>query len=441
MKIKTRNFLLVLLMMLVSLTVCAAEERYIVTFNDSVQFFSADGTKSNKDYCSATWDELQEYIEAGIVESYGIDEKVRLFFDNWYLDNIKQDFPESIGCLGNDIKVAVIDSGIVPGLGEKILPGYNYLEGSDDTTDNLGHGTLVSALIVSEDFGTSYKSRIVPLKCFEKDGDTYTTDILDAIIDAVDKYDCDVINMSLGFTTNNPQGEAVTKFKEKIDYAVSKGAIVVASVGNDGDTTVNYPAAFENVIGVASVDKNNEWSDFSNYNESVFVSAPGEGLSVLGEVGLAGTSFSTPQVSGLAAIAKCIDKSITQSDFAELVSKTAYRLSDEEYSIYYGYGLVDCEAAVKEMIKDDKFHISPIEKTDKNSSAVIYNNTDKKTTVCCICAYYDENDVLIKCIPVEVPINAYTPYTFENEYSGGKIRYMVWDGWKGIEPLAKVKIK
>ena len=439
MKIKT--FVLLCLMMLVSLTVYASEERYIVTFNDSVQLFGADGTESKKDYCSATWDELQEYIDAGIVESYGIDEEVRVFFDNWYLDNIKLDFPESIGCIGNNTKVAIIDSGIVPGLGEKILPGYNYLEGSDDTTDNLGHGTIVSALIVSADFGTAYKSRIVPLKCFEKDVVTYTTDILDAIVDAVDKYGCDVINMSLGFTTENPQGEAVRQFKEKIDYAVSKGAIVVAAVGNDGDTTINYPAAFENVIGVASVDKNNERSYFSNYNESVFVSAPGEGLSVLGIDDIEGTSFSTPQVSGLAAIAKCIDKSITQSDFAELVSETAYGLSDEEYSVYYGYGIIDCEAAVKELIKDDEFHISPVEKTNNSSSAVIFNNTGKKTTVCCICSYFDDEDNLIQCIPLEVSIDAYTPYTFENVYSEGTIRYMVWDGWKGLRPLAKVKTK
>lgn len=439
MKIKT--FVLICLIMLVSLTAYAAGERYIVTFNDSVQLFSADGTQSNKDYCSATWDELQEYIEAGIVESYGIDEEVRLFSDNWNLNNIKLDFPESIGCLGNDIKVAVIDSGIVPNLGEKILPGYNYLEGSTDTTDNMGHGTVVSALIVSADFGTAYKSRIVPLKCFEKDVVTYTTDILDAIVDAVDKYDCDVINMSLGFTTENPQGEAVTKFKEKIDYAVSKGAIVVAAVGNDGDTTINYPAAFENVIGVASVDKNNEWSYFSNYNESVFVSAPGEGLSVLGIDDLAGTSFATPHVSGLAAIAKCIDKNITQTEFAELVANTAYGLSDEEYSIYYGHGIIDCEAAVKEMIKEDKFHISPIERTNNISSAVIFNNTKKKTTVCCICAYFDGDDNFIQCIPLEVSIDAYTPYTFENVYSGGIIRYMVWNGWEGLRPLAKMKTK
>lgn len=439
MKIKT--FVFLCLMMLVSLTVCAAEERYIVTFKDSVQLFSTDSTESKKDYCSATWDELQEYIDAGIVENYGIDEEVRLFSGNWNLKNIKFEFPESIGCLGNDTKVAIIDSGIVPGLGEKILPGYNYLEGSDDTTDNLGHGTVVSALIVSADFGAAYKSRIVPLKCFEKDVVTYTTDILDAIIDAVDKYDCDVINMSLGFTTEDPQNEAVRQFKEKIDYAVSKGAIVVAAVGNDGDATINYPAAFENVIGVASVDKNNEWSDFSNYNESVFVSAPGEGLSVLGIDGLEGTSFSTPQVSGLAAIAKCIDKSITQIGFSELVSKTAYRLSDEEYSIYYGYGLIDCEAAVKELIKNDKFHISPIEKTNNSSSAVVFNNTNEKTTVCCICSYFDDKDNLIQCIPLEISIDAYTPYTLENVYSEGTIRYMVWDGWKGLRPLAKVKTK
>jgi len=442
MKFKTVLVTLCILIAGICVNAGSAEERYIIKFNDAVQLFNADGSESAKDYCSVTADELQEYIDAGVVESYGIDYVVELDTKSWNLSNIKAEFPEKLGCTGQDVKVAVIDSGMVSGFAGNALEGYNYLDGNTDTDDTMGHGTAVSAIIASTSYGVAYNAQFVPLKCFESDVTTYTSDIIDAVVDAVDVYDCDVINMSFSFT-GDAGGTAVQTFKEKVDYAAEKGAILIASVGNDGDDTLNYPAAFTNVIGVGSVDADNKWSDFSNYNSSVFVTAPGEGLSLFG-VTLSGTSFSAPHVSGLAAVAKCIEKGITVEGFANVLSATSVREDDSgennnKYDVYCGYGVIDCEAAVKKIIENDAMFISPVVVSESMTSAVIYNNTVSDRTVCCICAYYDENGRLTECIPVNVEINSGDVYGFNNEYSKGYTQYFVWSGLETLTPLAKPK--
>ena len=68
-----------------------------------------------------------------------------------------------------------------------------------------------------------------------------------------------VINLSLGGT------EEVLVLKNAVEYARSKGSLVVAAVGNEGVSGVSYPAKFDNVIGVTSVDANGRQSSFANY--------------------------------------------------------------------------------------------------------------------------------------------------------------------------------
>ena len=130
-------------------------------------------------------------------------------------------------------------------------------------------------LLASNSYGISHKSKIIPLKCFDKNTDTYIDDIIPAIYDAVDIYKCDVINMSFGITSNSQKLEKV------VTYALTNNVIVVASVGNQGCETLYYPAAYEGVIGVGSINNNSEVSTFSQYNTSVDVVAPGEALESL----------------------------------------------------------------------------------------------------------------------------------------------------------------
>ena len=104
---------------------------------------------------------------------------------------------------GNDVRVAVIDSGCSAhtDLTDNILPGKNYFDGSTDVTDDIGHGTHISGIIAAQlnDIGingAAPKAKIVPLKCFRNGESPTNAMLIEAIDDAVNVYGCRVINMS-----------------------------------------------------------------------------------------------------------------------------------------------------------------------------------------------------------------------------------------------------
>lgn len=452
--LKLKVFLLFLLLMFFGVTVNAAEDRYIIKFNDSVQMFSADGETDNKDFISVPADELQDYIDAGVVEYYEPDYEIELFASEedryWNLDSIRAVFPRIVGCVGTNVKIGIIDSGIVDGIASNVLTGYNYIDKNTDTTDNTMHGTWVSAFAASSGFGVAPDAQFVPLKCFDSERSNLSYAI-EAIVDAVDVYDCDVINMSFGVIATELEvalDGSLRTFKEKIDYAVSKGVILVASVGNDKDSSIRYPAAFDNVIGVGSVNKDGVKSDFSNYNKSVHVVAPGEEVwAPCVENGkicdtkfylVDGTSFSAPHVSGLAAVARSIKPDITHTEFAQLLADTAIETEADEIEGWdekYGYGLIDCEAAIKKLIEGQKIHISPIWLNSK-ANAVIYNNTSERKKTFSVCVYYDEQGRMKECNPAWVEIGAGRTYHLTMTRQSGTVKYMALSDDGKLTPLA-----
>jgi hypothetical protein len=162
--------------------------------------------------------------------------------------------------------------------------------------NDFGHGTMVAGLIHL----VAPSAKIMPLKAFNADGTSNEADIIRAIYYAADNG-ATVINMSFGLPNIS---DALMK---AINYATRKGVVCVASVGNDGQTTLLYPAAFGNVIGVASVDAQNQTSVFSNRGpDLVVVAAPGESLVTTypGDhyASVSGTSFSAALVSGAANV-------------------------------------------------------------------------------------------------------------------------------------------
>jgi thermitase len=77
-----------------------------------------------------------------------------------------------------------------------------------------------------------------------------------------------VINLSLG--GSNPS----STLENAVNYAISKGVIVVAAAGNNGTEGALYPAAYPDVIAVGSVDPNLQHSSFSNYGSQIDIWAP-----------------------------------------------------------------------------------------------------------------------------------------------------------------------
>lgn len=217
------------------------------------------------------------------------------------------------------------------------------LQGANIPSD-FGHGTMVAGLIHL----VAPSAKIMPLKAFLADGTAKESDVITAIYYAAD-HGANVINMSFGFPDFS---DALMK---AVNYASRKGAICVASVGNGSQTTLVYPAAFGNVIGVASVNQQNQTSNFSNYGpDLVTVAAPGEGLVTTypGNHYAAawGTSFSAALVSGAADLLlqfaqQNITSQLQEADYARALKHANACVTDGSL----GAGCLDLSQATKFM--------------------------------------------------------------------------------------------
>jgi hypothetical protein len=204
----------------------------------------------------------------------------------------------------------------------------------DSGYSHFGHGTMVAGVVHL----VAPTAMIMPLKAFGADGDGYTSDILRAIYYAVGQG-AKVINMSFSRSTPSAELEAA------IDFATSQGLIAVASAGNDGQSGPKYPAAYSNVMSVASTANDDTRSSFSNHGSTVWVAAPGEGIITTypwGSFAAAwGTSFSTPMVSGAAALLAGMEAAATFGQVSSAVANASY-LTPE-----LGHGRLDLYQAVE----------------------------------------------------------------------------------------------
>ena len=203
----------------------------------------------------------------------------------------------------------------------------------------FGHGTMVAGIIHL----VAPNALILPLKAFNADGTSTTFDIVRAIYYAVD-HGAKVINMS--FSMAQPSAELV----RAINYADKNHVICVSSSGNSGQETVVYPAAMQNVIGVASTDGLDQRSLFSNYGTAVAdMAAPGELIITTypgsSYAAVSGTSFSAPLVSGTVSLLLQFKAwgTIRRSDISGALSRTA-PAADE-----LGWGRLDVVQAVSKL--------------------------------------------------------------------------------------------
>lgn len=208
---------------------------------------------------------------------------------------------------GNRIQicVAVIDTGIstkaIPE--ESISKGMNYVDTGLSTEDTYGHGTAVASIILSE----APDVQIVPLVSnVYEDGKIkqVENDVLAEMIrDAIDIYDCQMINLSAGLILDKDT------VRNAVEYAEEQGVLVVASAGNDYEengAVRYYPAAYDSVLAVGSLVKDGkEIAPFSQRGEWVDTYVVGEGIPIKtlsgNEMTGDGTSYSAAKVTGMAA--------------------------------------------------------------------------------------------------------------------------------------------
>ncbi len=251
----------------------------------------------------------------------------------------------------DDVLVAVIDDGFDlahPDLKGRVVSPFNIITGKPGSVSVELHGTHVAGLIAGNmdnnegGVGVAPGTSIMPIDVFDGE-DGFISDVAAGVYRAVDNG-ADIINMSL-------VAYADTKvLREAVQYAHAKNVLVVAAAGNDGISSPYYPAAYEEVVSVASTDAADLHSDFSNYGKTIDIAAPGTGVfSIFPDGlfgGLDGTSMSTPIVSGAAALLKANEPKLSHTDIAGRLMLTAKDLGKAGKDDYYGHGRLNVDRAL-----------------------------------------------------------------------------------------------
>ncbi|MBM3474120.1 MAG: hypothetical protein FJX75_12695 [Armatimonadetes bacterium] len=183
-----------------------------------------------------------------------------------------------------------------------LAEGRNLISGALDPTDfadDYGHGTAVAGTaaasanngttLTSGIAGIGYHAQILPIKTFDSTGNGTEADTATSIVYAAD-HGALIINISAGdYFYSQAEQDAV-------DYAWSKGSLVVAAAGNEGDSNNRpmYPAALDGVVAVAATTWPDDYpASYSNFGYYITVGAPAGDASVV-PLGFWGTWCTMP---------------------------------------------------------------------------------------------------------------------------------------------------
>ena len=260
------------------------------------------------------------------------------------------------------VKVGIIDSGVdcsLPDLQQQVVAERTFV-GGGLCTDNEGHGTIVAgeiaaALDTSGAVGLDPAAKLVVAKVVDSDGTIPLKAEAEAIRWAVDQG-VRVINLSLGGVRDPANKRWDTHSRQEaaaVAYAVRKGVLVVAAVGNSDDAPTtpwpyaSWPAALPHVIGVGALNRSGNVPEFSD-RDRLFVDLAAPAVSIfstfpsnltaqqsactpqgytdcaIGDYAQPqGTSFAAPQVSAAAAVLFGIDPLLTSNQVATILERSA----------------------------------------------------------------------------------------------------------------------
>ncbi len=268
---------------------------------------------------------------------------------------------------GAGINVAILDTGVLvshPDLAKRIVQckdfsnvRYPVVDGKCD--DKNGHGTHVAGIIAADAgadgkglYGIAPQANLFVYKVCGSNGSCYADDIAIALRLAADEG-ANVVNMSFG------SDQESSLIRDAVNYAFSKGVLLVAAAGNDGPfpDSIDYPAAYNSVVAVGAINQVKAVTDWSSRginstttpwvveNRDIELAAPGEYIESTWNNGgyaiLSGTSMASPFVVGIAAkywqsIASVSDQFSATRDYIHFLANDLLPVGDDNNS---GFGL------------------------------------------------------------------------------------------------------
>ena len=308
---------------------------------------------------------------------------------------------------GAGVTVAVLDTGYRPhaDLAANVVGGYDFVspdgfndfftandgDGRDasaldpgdwntqasqcDVEDSSWHGTLSAGIISAVGnnntgvIGVAYRAQILPVRVLGVCGG-YTSDTAAALQWAVgltvpgvpaNPHVAKVINLSFGRS-----GNCSPTYQAAITAARNTGAVIVASVGNEySSTSITQPANCAGVIAVTAHTSTGEPADYANTGAGTTISAPGNSIYTTSNAGVkapgadsygtrSGTSFSAPQVSGVAALLIQLKPGISPTEIQSHLTRSARAYPSGTYCAVRtdcGAGLLDAFRAVNTLLQ------------------------------------------------------------------------------------------
>jgi subtilisin len=282
----------------------------------------------------------------------------------WNISMIKAPQAWSRGIKGDNVKVAVLDTGIANHSDLKITGGVSFVDGVTSFNDGHSHGTHCAGIIGARNniigvIGVAPLCKLYAVKVLSDSGSGYSSWVI-AGMDWCVKHKIDVASMSLG-SSSAPS----VAYANAVRRCQEKGVTVVTAAGNSGNTSYPFVGSPANSyqrqnskaspIAVGAVNQSNMLASFSSRGgensewNGVTVVAPGVSIksTVLNNsyAFKSGTSMACPHVSGLAALIIQQYPGISPVNVVRRITSTSFELGNAGYDELYGYGLINCNSA------------------------------------------------------------------------------------------------
>lgn len=284
------------------------------------------------------------------------------YLNQWHLPKIQAPVSWDSSKADN-IVIAVLDTGVDgthPDLSSKLLPGWNAVDGSNNTADINGHGTAVAGTAAAATnnangvAGVAWNATILPVRISNaSNGYAYWSDIARGLNWAANQG-ADVANISYSVTSSSTIANAA-------QYMRSKGGLVVVAAGNDGVDPGYANSPY--MITVSATTSSDAKASWSNYGALIDVAAPGASIQTTSKGGTygswSGTSFASPVTAGAVALIMGANPALSADQVEQILENSADKIAGDVHP-YYGHGRINVGNAVAMALASTNFTVDSV---------------------------------------------------------------------------------